>query len=54
MSALLFFAMVSRITADLAPRARVIHLLGAAICWLIASLIWMIKVIPKVTISEEE
>jgi len=54
MSALLFFAMVSRITADLAPRARAIHLLGAAICWLIASLIWMIKVIPKVTISEED
>lgn len=54
MSALLFLAMVSRITADLAPRARVIHLLGAAICWLIASLIWMIKVIPKVTISEKD
>ena len=54
MSALLFLAMVSRLTADLAPNARIIHLLGAAICWLIASLIWMIKVIPKVTISEEE
>jgi hypothetical protein len=44
----------SRITADLAARARVIYLLGAAICWLIASLIWMIKVIPKITISEED
>jgi uncharacterized protein involved in response to NO len=54
MSALLFLAMVSRVTADLAPRARIIHLLGAAICWLIASLIWMIKVIPKVRISEDE
>lgn len=54
MSALLFLAMVSRLAADLAPRARIIHLLGAAICWLIASLIWMIKVIPKVTISEED
>ena len=54
MSTLLFLAMVSRITADLAPRARVIHLLGAALCWLIASLIWMIKVIPKVTISEKD
>jgi uncharacterized protein involved in response to NO len=53
-SVLLFFAMVSRITADLAPRARVIHLLGAAICWLIAALIWIIKVIPKVRISEGE
>jgi len=54
MSAVLFLAMVSRITADLAPRARVIHLLGAAIGWLVASLIWMIKVIPKVTISEKD
>ena len=35
-------------------RARVIHLLGAAICWLIASLIWMIRVVPKVRISEED
>jgi uncharacterized protein involved in response to NO len=52
MSALLFLAMVSRITADLAPGARIIHLLGAAICWLIASLLWMIKVAPKVAISE--
>lgn len=54
MSALLFLAMVSRVTADLSPRARIIHLLAAAICWLAASLIWMIKVIPKVTVSEEE
>lgn len=53
-SALLFLAMVSRVSADLAPRVRIIHLLAAAICWLAASLIWMIKVIPKVTITEEE
>jgi uncharacterized protein involved in response to NO len=54
MSALLFLAMGSRATADLAPRARIIHLLAAAICWLAAALIWIIKVIPKVTVSEEE
>ena len=54
MSALLFFAMASRVSADVAPRARNIHLLAAAICWLAASLIWMIKMIPKVTISEED
>jgi uncharacterized protein involved in response to NO len=54
MSALLFLAMVSRVTADLSSRARIIHLLAAAICWLAASLLWMIKVIPKVTITEEE
>ena len=46
--------MVSRVTADLSPGARIIHLVAAAICWLAASLIWMIKALPKVTISEEE
>jgi uncharacterized protein involved in response to NO len=54
MSALLFLAMVSRVTADLSPRARIIHLLAAAGCWLAASLIWMIKALPKVTVTEEE
>ena len=54
MSALLFVAMASRVSADLAPRARIIHLFVAAIFWLAASLIWTIKVLPKVAISEEE
>ena len=54
MNVLLFLAMASRVSADLAPRVRIIHLVAAAICWLAASFIWMIKVIPKVTISEEE
>jgi hypothetical protein len=54
MSALLFLAMVSRVIADLSPRARTIHLLAAALCRLAASLIWMIRVIPKVRVTEEE
>ena len=54
MSALLFLAMASRVSADLAPRVRVIHLLAAAICWLAAALIWIVKVIPKVRVTEEE
>ena len=37
MGALLFLAMASRVSADLTPRARVIHLIAAAICWLAAS-----------------
>lgn len=49
---LLFVAMLSRLTADLAPHARIIHLIAAAICWLLASLLWMTKVIPKVTVTE--
>jgi uncharacterized protein involved in response to NO len=54
MSGLLFFSMVSRVTADLAPEARTIHLLGAAFCWLAGALLWFIKTIPKVSIIEEE
>jgi uncharacterized protein involved in response to NO len=51
---LLFFAMLSRYVADLAPRARVVHLLAAAIFWLIAVLIWMGRVIPKVGLHDLE
>jgi len=53
-SALLFLAMISRFTADLAPRTRVVHLIAAAISWLVATLIWIVKVIPKVRIAEPE
>lgn len=53
-SALLFLAMASRVSADLAPRVRIIHLLAAALCWLAGCLVWTIKVIPKVTITENE
>jgi uncharacterized protein involved in response to NO len=51
---LIFFAMLSRYVADLAPKARTVHLVAAAIAWLIAALIWMGKVIPKVAISDPE
>lgn len=51
---LIFVAMLSRYVADLAPRARTIHLIAAATFWLVALLIWMGNVIPKVMISEEE
>lgn len=51
---LIYVAMLSRVSADLAPRARIIHLLAAAVCWLLASLIWMAKVIPKITAIEPE
>lgn len=49
---LIFLAMLSRYTAELAPNARAIHLVAAAITWLIATLIWMVKVIPKVRIPD--
>jgi len=52
--ALLYLAMLSRFTADLAPAVRVLHLIAGAICWLVAALIWMMKVLPKVAINEPE
>ena len=52
--ALLFLAMISRFAADLAPRMRIAHLTGAAICWLAAVFIWIVRVIPKVAIVEPE
>jgi hypothetical protein len=51
---LLGLAAISRLTADLAPLAREIHLLAAALCWLAAAFTWMIYVLPKVTVVESE
>jgi len=52
--ALIFLAMLSRYVADLTPGTRTVHLIAAAITWLVAVLIWMGKVIPKVVIAEVE
>ena len=51
-SVLLFLAMISRFTADLAPRARAMHIGGAAVCWLLGTLVWSIKVLPKVAVAD--
>lgn len=51
---LIFLAAVSRYVADLSGSARVLHLVSAAVCWLVAALIWMGKVLPKVVIVEAE
>lgn len=51
---LIFFAMLSRYVADLAPKARAVHLVAGAIFWLFAALIWMVKVVPKVAIPDPE
>ncbi|SRR6266540_2170870 len=52
--ALIFLTMLSRYVADVAPRARTIHLVAAAACWLLAALIWTVRVIPKAAIAEPE
>ncbi|HEV2097144.1 MAG TPA: NnrS family protein [Chthoniobacterales bacterium] len=51
---LLMFAMLSRYVADLAPKARGVHLVAAASFWIVAALIWTGKVLPKVRFSEIE
>ncbi len=53
-AALLATAMLSRFTADLAPRARALHLIAAAVLWLTAILVWAIKLVPKLTVVETE
>jgi uncharacterized RDD family membrane protein YckC len=50
----LFLAMASRVSADLAPKVRILHLVVAAVCWLVAALIWAIRVLPKVAVTEPE
>ena len=45
----IFLATISRYVADIAPAARTIHLVAAALFWIGAMLIWMVKVLPKVT-----
>ena len=52
--ALIFLAMLSRYVADVAPGARTMHLVAAAACWLLAALIWSVRVIGKVVIAEPE
>jgi hypothetical protein len=51
---LLFLAMISRFTADIAPKARTVHLVAGAICWLAAAIIWIVRVIPKTRLIEAE
>jgi hypothetical protein len=51
---LIFLAAISRYVADLAPKARIVHLVAAAVCWIIAAVIWTIRVLPKVTRVQAE
>jgi uncharacterized protein involved in response to NO len=51
---LIFLAAISRYVADLAPKARIVHLVAAAVCWIIATVIWTIRVLPKATRVQAE
>jgi hypothetical protein len=52
--ALLFLAMLARVSADFSPKSRSAHLISAAICWLIGSVVWMVSVLPKARLVEVE
>ena len=49
---LIFLTTISRYVADIAPAARTIHLVAAALSWIGAMLIWMVNVLPKVTVPD--
>ena len=51
---LVLFAAVSRYVTEIAPKVRTMHLVGAAIAWLIAAFIWSAFVIPKTGVIGEE
>ena len=51
---LIFLAMVSRYVADTAPAVRTVHLVAGALFWIAGVVIWMVKVLPKVTVAEPE
>jgi uncharacterized protein involved in response to NO len=46
--------MLSRYVAEVVPKMRTMHLVAAAICWLVAAFVWVVRVIPKVTTAEPE
>jgi uncharacterized protein involved in response to NO len=51
--ALLLIATVARVGADFVPPARNTHLVYAALIWLLAALVWLCALGPKLSLSEE-
>lgn len=53
LSVLLAFALMARIGADILLKSRAAHLVSAAFCWLLAAMIWSVRLLPHVGISDE-
>jgi len=51
--ALLIIAMIARVGADFVPPARNSHLVYAALIWLLAAIIWLCALGPKLSLSDE-
>ena len=54
MIALIWVGMVSRVSGDIWPKIMQSHYIYAAICWLAAVAIWVVKVLPKVAVIDDE
>jgi uncharacterized protein involved in response to NO len=54
MIALIWVGMVSRVSGDIWPKIMQSHFIYAAICWLTAVTIWIVKVLPKLTVPAED
>ena len=50
---LLVIAMIARVGADFIPPARNSHLVYAALIWLLAAIVWLVALGPKLSMSEE-
>jgi len=52
--ALLLLALLNRLSGDLVPTTMVSHYLYAALCWLGGTLLWAVRVLPKVLKPDPE
>ena len=51
---LIWVGMISRVSGDIWPKIMQSHYIYAAICWLAGILIWMMKVLTKAFVTEDE
>ena len=51
---LMLFGMATRISGDIWPRVLVSHYSYGAVLWVLGTLLWAIKVLPKTRILEDE
>ncbi len=53
-ASLIVFSLLARVWGDVMPRIQVSHYVYAAICWILAALIWVWKIYPLVTKESED
>ena len=50
---LLIIAMIARVGADFVPPARNSHLVYAALIWILAAIVWLVALGPKLSLTDE-